>query len=117
MHAHQPQPTPHMLAHCPLCQAAYEDASVRLLGEVASTLSARGTSRMFHLTCNKCSHAILAIILESGHGVSSIGLVTDLEVQDAVRIHNAVPLSADDVLRAHHELNLRSREWCLGLVG
>lgn len=104
-----------MLAHCPLCQAAYDDASVRLLGEVASTLSTQGTSRLFHLTCKKCAHAILAVILESAHGVSSIGLVTDLEAQDAVRIHDADPISADDVLRAHYELGTKSKEWCLGL--
>jgi len=117
MHAPQPQPTPHMLAHCPLCQAAYGDGSVRLLGEVTSTLAVPGTSRLFHLTCSQCSHAILAVILESAHGVSSIGLVTDLEAQDAARIHDADPISADDVLRAHHELGMKSKEWCLGLVG
>jgi hypothetical protein len=104
-----------MLAHCPLCQAAYGDGAVRLLGETTSTLSAQGTSRMFHLTCSKCSHAILAVILESAHGVRSIGLVTDLEAQDAVRMHDAAPLSADDVLRAHQELGARSREWCASL--
>lgn len=114
-----------MLAHCPLCQAAYDDASVHLLGDFApqgNSVSAisrmgQGKPRMFHLTCKNCRHAVLAVILESGHGVSSIGLVTDLEVQDAVRIHGTQAISADDVVRAHVELDTKSREMCQGLLG
>ena len=104
-----PSSAPHMLAHCPLCQAAYDDGSVQLLGEAAPSLSVRAKSRMFHLTCKRCAHAVLAIISESAQGVSSIGLVTDLEVQDAVRVHEAAPISADDVVRAHRALQSQSR--------
>lgn len=110
-----PSPTPQLLAHCPLCQAAYDDASVCLLGESAPTLAVRAKSRMFHLTCKKCAHAVLAVILESAQGISSIGLVTDLEAQDAARVHEAAPLSADDVVRAHQALQTHSREFLQAL--
>lgn len=111
-----PQP-PKMLAHCPLCQTAYEDRSIRLLGELASPSmspapgqSAPGMARMFHLTCASCCHAVLAVILENQNGVSSVGLVTDLEAQDAVRVQNAIPITADDCVEAHELLETRSRE-------
>lgn len=77
----------------------------------------RGNSRTFHLTCKQCNHAVLAVILESSHGVSSVGLVTDLEAQDAVRVHDADPISADDVVRAHLELDMKSGEMCKSLMG
>ena len=67
-HAH----TPKLLAHCPLCQAAYPTSEVKLLGE-------KGTTRLFHCTCSSCGHAVLAVVLESAGSVSSVGLVTDLE--------------------------------------
>jgi hypothetical protein len=82
-----------------------------------SHLPGRGQGRMFHMTCGHCHHAVLAMVMESSHGISSIGLVTDLEAQDAVRIHDAKPICANDVIRAHAVLNAESqalcREWLL----
>lgn len=115
MSAPLPNPTPSLLAHCPLCHAAYADGAVQLLGEMAPTLTVRGKSRLFHLTCHTCAHAVLAVILESAQGVSSIGLVTDLEAQDAVRVHAAAPISADDMLKAHQVLTTQSRAFCEAL--
>ena len=108
-------PSPHMLAHCPLCQTAYGQNAVHLVGE-PSLLPGRGQGRMFHMTCGSCHHAVLAMVLESSHGISSIGLVTDLEAQDAVRVHDAKPISADDVVRAHVVLGSGSKELCRQLV-
>jgi hypothetical protein len=104
-----------MLAHCPLCQAAYGDDAVQFLGDLGSR-PGRGSSRMFHLTCAKCSHALLAVVVESPHGVSSIGLVTDLEASDAARVYALAPVSADDVVRAHMELDTRSADLCRDLM-
>lgn len=114
-----PFPTPQLLAHCPLCQAAYDETSVCLIGEFTPRMAfgASGKSRMFHLTCKQCCHAVLAVILESSHGISSVGLVTDLEAQDAVRVHEASPITADDVVRAHQELAARSQELVRALGG
>ncbi|MEN9558332.1 MAG: hypothetical protein RL141_701 [Candidatus Parcubacteria bacterium] len=72
----------------------------------------QGKPRLFHLTCKQCRHALLAAISESPHGVSSVGLVTDMEAQDAVRIHPTTPISADDVVRAHQDLERESALIC-----
>jgi hypothetical protein len=71
---------------------------------------------MFHLTCGQCQHAVLAVVLENQSGVSSIGLVTDMEVQDAVRMQDALPITSDDVIRAHAYLANQSRQFCRSLV-
>lgn len=120
-----PTPTPQLLAHCPLCQTAYQEAGVRLLGEFGAVpgirlpdgqVTAPGKSRLFHLTCPSCCHSVLAVILESVHGVSSIGLVTDLEVQDATRMQAADVISSDDVVHAHRVLEEKSQEICKSLL-
>jgi hypothetical protein len=105
-----------MLAHCPLCQTAYDEHSIKLLGEQAASMTGQSATRMFHLTCSSCHHAVIAVILESQNGVSSIGLVTDLEVQDAVRMHDAPPISADDCVVAHEILETKSRRVCEQLM-
>lgn len=94
-----------LLAHCPLCQATYREAEVRLLSEKNST-------RLFHCTCRSCGHAMLAIILETQGSVSSVGLMTDLEAQDALRFRDCEALSADDCIAAHRVLEEESRELC-----
>ena len=103
-------PSSKLLAHCPLCQAMYGEKEVRLLGE-------RGSTRLFHCTCNACGHAMLAVILESQGAVSSVGLVTDLEVQDALRFREMPSISADDCVVAHRILENESKGFCEALKG
>lgn len=74
-------------------------------------LGEQGMMRLFHLTCQSCSHAVLAVILENQHGISSMGMVTDLEVQDAVRFQDADPISADDCLNAKELLTNASQRF------
>ncbi len=103
------QISPKLLSHCPLCDAAYEDQCIRLLGE-------HGGMRLFHLTCPSCTHAVLAVIMENQHGISSMGMVTDLEVQDAVRFRDAEPISADMCFEARDQLMGQSRAICASLL-
>lgn len=98
-----------LLAHCPLCQASYKNEEVRLLGE-------RGPTRLFHCTCRSCGHAMLAIILETQGSISSVGVVTDLEAQDALRFRSAPPISDDDCIKAHRALEQNSAALCKELL-
>lgn len=103
-HAHSSK----ILAHCPLCQAIYDEKEVKLLGE-------KGATRLFHCTCKACGHAMLALILETQGSVSSVGLVTDLEVGDALRFRDFQPFSADDCIATHRILEEESRTFCKAL--
>lgn len=100
-----------VLAHCPLCQTTYRAEAVRLLGE-------RGSTRLFHCTCNACGHAVLAVILEApGTGnVSSVGLVTDLEIQDALRWKDAKTVTSDECVAVHRLMQEGSAGFCRRLL-
>ena len=106
MESSQPQ---RLLAHCPLCHAAYLPAEIRLIGE-------KGSSRLFHCNCTACGYAVLAVILETPGSVSSVGLVTDLEIQDALRFKDATPITADECLNLHHALEQDAKAWCRRLL-
>lgn len=60
-----------------------------------------GDMHVVHVRCTACSHSVLAVLLVSSSGVSSVGMVTDLSFEDANRLKQAESISADDVLRAH----------------
>lgn len=98
-----------LLTQCPLCQAAYDEKHVRLVGE-------RGSTRLFHCSCQTCGHAMLALILETQGAMSTVGLVTDLEVQDALRFCDKQPLSSDECLAVHSFLQDHSQDFCTWLM-
>lgn len=101
--------TQKILGHCPLCQTLYDVSLIRYLGE-------KGPARLFHCTCGSCHHAVLALILETSGSVSSIGLVTDLEIQDAVRFQKALPVTSDECIAIHQLLERDSRRFCERLL-
>lgn len=102
-------PSSKLLAHCPLCQVMYDQREIRLLSE-------KGSTRLFHCTCRGCGHALLAFILEQHGSVSSVGLVTDLEADDASRFHDRPAITADECLEAHKQLNEHSQDLVLALM-
>lgn len=97
-----------ILTQCPLCQAAYDEAGIRLVGE-------QGATKLFHCSCQTCGRAMLAVVLEASGVVSSVGVVTDLEAADAKRFHDAKPISVDECLRFHVQLEDESRALCHAL--
>ncbi len=92
-----------------MCQAAYAEDEVKLLDE-------RGTTRLFHCFCQRCGHAVLALVLESSGWVSSVGLVTDLEAPDALRLQSAETISSNECIQFHQFLENKSAEFCRELV-
>lgn len=104
-HAHSPK----LLAHCPVCQAAYPASEIRLLGE-------KGPTRLFHCTCQSCGNSVIAVVLENAGAVSSVGLVTDLEIQDALRFQDVQPVSSDECVAAHRFLDTQSQALCARLL-
>ena len=66
----------------------------RILGD-------NGESRLLHLRCQKCSSSILALVLMSPGGVSSVGLLTDLSFEDVRRFKSGNSVNTDDVIKVH----------------
>ncbi len=59
---------------------------------------------------------MMAIVLEANGAVSSVGLVTDLEAADALRMNDRAPISDDDCIAAHRILQQESRAFCAQLM-
>ncbi|MBM3204661.1 hypothetical protein FJZ48_01615 [Candidatus Uhrbacteria bacterium] len=98
-----------ILTQCPVCQAPYVDERIRLLG-------ARGPTQLFHCSCQQCHHAVIALVLENGGWVSSVGLVTDLEAEDALRFQSVSTLTTDECIQFHQVLEHESKDFCHRLL-
>lgn len=88
---------------CPLCAHAYTSDDVRVL-------ESGDNGHLVHMTCRNCQGAILAMVVASRLGMSTVGIVTDLDPVDVLRLRVVAPVSQDDVLNFHTSLEA-TRDW------
>jgi len=83
-----------LICYCPVC----DSSSVRM---DARTVRMEGHLRLAHLHCRKCAHGVLALVLVNRVGASSVGVLTDLAYEDALRFQDAPPIALNDVIDVH----------------
>lgn len=98
-----------MLGDCPVCKKTYPEEAVRHLGRE------RGVD-LYHCACKGCGHAMLAVVLEQAGLVSSIGMMTDLEINDALQMYKANAITKDECVKAHRMLEEESQGFCQALL-
>lgn len=86
-----------LISYCPLCQASYNPLRARVLDE-------RDEAHLVHIQCAHCGSSIVALIMSSSIGITSVGLVTDLTGDDVLRFKDESPILSDDVIDVHHLL-------------
>jgi len=91
-----------MISYCPSCQTGYGSTSARVLGE-------KDDSYLLHIRCGNCRNAIIALVMVSSLGVSSVGLVTDLHYDEVDRFKDSKTVTTDDVIEVHHLLQDQDR--------
>src|SRR3989338_10527192 len=82
------------IGRCPLCGGNYPATS-------AQRLNSAGTANLVHLTCEKCASGFIAMVMVSPAGLSSVGMVTDLNYSDALRLHNEAEITLDEVISGY----------------
>lgn len=82
--------------NCPSCDS-------RLA--VGRPLERADGARLSHYQCSTCLHYCLALIMRTQVGLSSIVMVTDLAYEDVMRLHNAQPITSDEVIALHQLMN------------
>lgn len=85
------------LGRCPICSTVYNT-------EKARGFAQRDTASLVHITCDKCRSYFIAMIVVAGQGLSTVGMVTDLNYDDAVRLYAKEPISLDEILNSHELL-------------
>ncbi|MDO8584145.1 MAG: hypothetical protein Q7R83_03125 [bacterium] len=98
-----------ILTQCPLCHTTYPKEGIRLLGK-------REGAQLFHCSCEQCGHAVIAIVLENAGWISSVGMVTDMEMGDALRVQAMPVISTDECIAFHADLKEKSQEICAWLA-
>lgn len=83
-----------IISRCPICSQNYKTESAQLFAKNES-------ASMVHITCEHCQSSFVAMLLMIGHGLSSVGMVTDMSYDDVVRLHRTAPLTTDEIIEGY----------------
>lgn len=86
-----------IISHCPVCHYNYNQAEVKLLDELDN-------AQLIYIRCKNCNSAIVALVSINSIGISSIGLVTDLDGNEIQNFRELTEVSGDDVLSVYQAL-------------
>ena len=86
-----------LISYCPLCNTHYNPSEAKILEQ-------KEGAHLIHVECGNCRSSIVAVVITGGIGISSVGLVTDLNSEDVMRFKNEDYLNEDDVLKAYQFL-------------
>lgn len=83
-----------MMAQCPLCKKSYSEKEAKVVEE-------KNSAHLVHITCPHCYHSVLALVVVNQLGMSSVGMITDLNIEDVSRLKKFDPISEDELLNFH----------------
>ena len=98
-----------LIVECPHCHTTYTDETVTLVRD-------EGERRLFHCACPSCKRSMIALIRDHEGWISTMGLVTDLDARDALRLAGLNPVSADECIRAYQYISQQSQNLCQKLL-
>lgn len=90
-----------LLAGCPFCQNQQAHF-------ITSIISANQSAELVHARCQSCQAAMVALLFSTGPMISSIGLLTDLTLEDVSKFQHHESLSEDDLITLHEGLHVPS---------
>jgi len=92
---HEPwQEALRLMSKCPICSHSYPTEAVKFFLK-------KETSSLVHSTCSNCQSAFVAMIMTLGKGVSSVGMVTDLDFKDVQRLYDKQSITLDEVIEGY----------------
>ena len=86
-----------IISRCPICGETYH-------AEEAKLFAKHETASLVHITCHHCQSSFVAMIVMLGQGLSSVGMVTDLNFTDIERLHKVSPLTTDEMIEGYQQI-------------
>ncbi|PIS05579.1 MAG: hypothetical protein COT81_00250 [Candidatus Buchananbacteria bacterium CG10_big_fil_rev_8_21_14_0_10_42_9] len=83
-----------VISVCPVCNTKYNPIKAQVLEE-------QDGAHLVYIKCNKCHSSIIVLVMTNSLGVSSVGLVTDLNGEDVLKFKSSDSVSVDDVIEMH----------------
>lgn len=83
-----------MIGACPICGKPYGPGRVKILKREQN-------ARLTHIACASCGGYFMAMIMRLGKGTSTVGMITDLNFDDAKKLMAKAPISIDEAIEGY----------------
>jgi len=95
-----------MMGRCPVCNNRFDPADVKVLED-------REDAYLIYIRCRHCQSSIVAVVTAGILGVTSIGLITDLDSEEIMKFKDSRQISSDEVIDLHQLLRQKRtiKEW------
>ena len=80
-----------ILAKCSVCRSIFDQSDL-------TTLEEQDQKTTIHVTCHKCGVSSIIFLSISQSGVAGLGVATDLNREEAIRMFGRDAVSADEVI-------------------
>ncbi len=87
-----------VISRCPVCGSVYNTQKAKLFAQ-------QEEANMVHFSCESCKGNFIAMVMAFGHGLSTIGLVSDLDFEDARKKFSLPPITVDEIISYHQQIN------------
>ncbi len=88
---------------CPVCQTKYKINTAKVIESWSDEIYGEA-GMLIHSDCSKCKSSVMFNVEVKGPEVYSVGMITDLTVQDSAKFKKHKPITTNDVLAIHTEL-------------
>lgn len=87
-----------LISHCPVCSRDYKPKAGKLFINESE-------ARFVHFTCHHCQSHFMAMVMMIPKGMSTVGMVTDLNLKDVQKLYKMLPITIDEAIEGHKTLN------------
>ena len=85
------------LTECFIC-----NANAPLVKATLISRNANLTTKLYHIYCGRCRHAMLSMVENNGEGSSAVGFFTDLSAADTRRLKDDFcPIEPEIIMEIH----------------
>jgi hypothetical protein len=86
-----------VISRCPVCGSVYNTQKAKLFAQ-------HEEANMVHFSCDSCEGNFIAMVMTLNHGLSTVGLVSDLDFEDARRKFSFPSITVDEVISYHQQI-------------
>lgn len=94
---------------CPVCGHNYNHQKAHLFAR-------QDNVNLAHINCSKCQSNFIAMIIFLAHGVSSVGMVSDLTLTDAEKLCRREKIKVDELIDYHRVIAGGSEDFIKCLI-
>ncbi|OGH90567.1 MAG: hypothetical protein A2507_00090 [Candidatus Magasanikbacteria bacterium RIFOXYD12_FULL_33_17] len=87
-----------IMKECLACKGQISDKSIKIVAE-------EDNSYMLHLACPHCQNSLVLLASVNDIGVGLVGMMSDLNYDDAKRLYTKEPIDEDYLLDAYQTLH------------